>query len=96
MTYESTNVYKIENQNKSNKKNKVDTKLKKIKKEIIIITNPSKTQNKPTGVGGKNGRRKRKKKRQRREREGAEEMNPKLQEAYAFLNELALGLDLRP
>ena len=30
------------------------------------------------------------------EREGAEEMNPKLQEAYAFLNELALGLDLRP
>ena len=55
MTYESTNVYKIENQNKSNKKNKVDTKLKKIKKEIIIITNPSKTQNKPTGDGGEVG-----------------------------------------
>ena len=35
-------------------------------------------------------------KRQQRERKGAAEMNPKLQEAYAFLNELALGLDQRP
>ena len=68
MTYESTNVYKIENQNKSNKKNKVDTKLKKIKKEIIIITNPSKTQNKPTGVGGKMEEGKEEKKATERER----------------------------
>ena len=30
------------------------------------------------------------------ERKGAAEMNPKLQEAYAFLNELALGLEQRP
>jgi hypothetical protein len=30
------------------------------------------------------------------ERKGVAEMNPKLQEAYAFLNELALGLEQRP
>ena len=68
--------------------------MKKKKKK-----HPQKPKTNQLGKGGKwvgNGRRKRKKKRQRREREGAEEMSPKLQEAYAFLNELALGLDLRP
>ena len=60
----------------------MNTKSKKERKK----GNPSKQKQKGRKKRGKKGN---------RERKAAEEMNPKLQEAYAFLNELALGLDQR-
>ena len=60
----------------------MNTKSKKERKK----GNPSKQTQKGRKKRGKKGN---------RERKAAEEMNPKLQEAYAFLNELALGLDQR-
>ena len=72
---------------------------KKLKNKWIKKKNPQKTQKhqpeKKKKKENNKGRKKRNKK-GNRERKGAAEMNPKLQEAYAFLNDLALGLEQRP
>ena len=67
-----------------------------MKKKKNTLKNPKQTNWGGGGGGAEWKKEKEEKKATEREREGAEEMNPKLQEAYAFLNELALGLDLRP
>ena len=64
----------------------------------MVIVFPMEKQENELKEESKNKKGKKQKGKQKRqgERKGAEAMNPKLQQAYVFRNELALGLDQRP